>query len=596
MARYSPTFLNRIGQTPSFGKRLTEIAGGLTAYPGMIAEQNKIKGMGMLDLAKYNLEKARTPAERAQALSVLEQAKQQTANAAIDPLFTAAIQSKDPNQIKSFSQSAQNVASYLGLPTAEIAKNFEGMMTGRQQSNARIAADRLMSAIKQSEDPRIQDSLNKTLVDTLARADLPVAEASVFASQVRAAKEADRLAAARAKDFYDTQTRENRERLEQQEKAQAIEEIQRFQTLLLQSNNPKEQDVYEQKIINIANSVDGIDESQYVGIAQETRDNVAKTNWDRSVLARQQTEAQLTSYVDGFVNQAIIKQDPYAYIDANLPENFQFLKDRIIKTIKEKDEVLASQEELRNSGKLSKRDEQFLFDNKDIFEGIPGVMEEFDIYRNPNSSDRQKRLSAQKLNKSINTERQRQRSLEVSPTFATDSAGIAIRAVLGEEDISIPVLENGRIVQKSLPTGTGFFESPDIVDVARDLYEDKDQKSAFINKVAKQYQLNPNANPREAVTKALEEMGVDTSGEEITQARREDLVGQATQLENLITQALKADGIDPEKATKEQVAAATEKARAGLESRILRDREEMSQRIQSVRDQAKERRYGPSNR
>lgn len=509
MARYSPTFLNRIGQTPSFGKRLTEIAGGLTAYPGMIAEQNKIKGMGMLDLAKYNLEKARTPAERAQALSVLEQAKQQTANAAIDPLFTAASKSNDPNQIKSLSQSAQNVASYFSLPTAEIAEKFQGMMTGRQQSNAKIAADRLMLAIQQSEDPRIQDSLNETLVDTLARADLPTANAVNFAAQHRANMQANKLAEARAKDYYDTQAQQAANQNWNEYANRSVNEInQIINTIDL--DNPdqnlvaKAQSIQE-SIFNRANE-EGKDGTPYQLMFEKGYKARIENRRQENKAAREQADAQRKELTTALAKQMFDSStnipNPVSWIDARLMtnqfrgiENPEEFKANVLEEFNLLVDRRTSQEEVQRKGELSEEDKSWLRDpkNKGYFQNYPEAMELNRLYSQTEDA-RLKRSYATQLNNFITAAQADQRK------FASDDK--VLQASITED------VYNYRKDTQSYSNifGSGLFAEDDVREALDEILDNEELKDVFNAKMMQLYKANPEINSNIAIKNVVNEM------------------------------------------------------------------------------------------
>lgn len=346
----------------------------------------------------------------------------------------------------------------------------------------------------------------------------------------------------------------------------------------------------EQQKIQLAQSA-GLKVSDYVGQAKDLVNKSRDAAWSEYTVSNERNEQIQDNLVTKMIDSAITKDDPYAFIDASLPQEYAYLKDRVVKGIQDREESLNAAEEVRQNSQLTPQRIEWLKRNENIFDENAELLEQFNIYKNKNTSPRQKRLAAKNLNAAIDIEQGRQRKLETTDSFAKEKAVNALNFILGNSDLTYMSVTNQGIKQETIPAGTGMFEDPDVLDAAEEINE-SDRRDDFLNRLTNVYKLNPRSNPRDAVVKVLNDMDVDISGERLTERRRQEAIKENQMVQTAIDAAYEEAGIDPETATGLERDKILRKVGADLFAKESRMNEERMQRVQDVRSQTRTARYG----
>ena len=303
--RFSDRFLSRLGQTPSFGKRLTDIAGGLTAYPGMIAEQNKIKNMGMLELAQYQRSKARTPEEIIRTEKQLQGVKNQLGQQSIDLILGQALQQTDPAEIARYGKAITSVGNQMGVPTASINNQLQGLMTSRREDLARRQVDAVKGAMEQIY-AKTQDPAELQRIEQ--------ATAGMLTSQ---GQEGSLIRGAAS----DTVTKSRRAEKESIEYNNLVgnQKLNRLNEEFLSTNNYEELQKIEQEKRETAKAYD-LDASQFVGQADKKFDELQTAVFNKAVQEEERNEFLRQKREDNIFNSLIASNQtevPNEFPDAN---------------------------------------------------------------------------------------------------------------------------------------------------------------------------------------------------------------------------------------------------------------------------------------
>ena len=192
--------------------------------------------------------------------------------------------------------------------------------------------------------------------------------------------------------------------------------------------------------------------------------------------------------------------------------------------------------------------------------------EQLRLYQNPKEPG-DKRRAAYALRALVDAEDKRVRALNNSETYAKDRAGDALRYL------------------QSMESEVYFFEGDDLPRIVQSL--EGDDLVDFKRKLELEYRSNPSANPEQAAHKALSQMQIKIPGAKLAEERREERTKTESMREAAI-QELMADGMD-------RVEAEIELSRQE-QNRIREARQTREAGIQTVRQMAKEAKYGKSLR
>jgi len=362
-------------------------------------------------------------------------------------------------------------------------------------------------------------------------------------------------------------------------------QIDRQLAIINGSSNPEQIMAAQNQLINVANNF-GIKYSEYADAGQKRIKNINDNNWTLNQRATEQTNQINQKLVDNLSNAALNQSDPLAYINANLPEDFAYLKDNVLSEFNTKTKAVDSFNETVASGKLSQSDLDFFKSNPDILESNPALKAAYQTYTSNSASPSMMRSAAKNLSVAVSSEKQRQRDLETSESFAKENASNAVNFILGKTQ-SVKIMgSDGSIETVELPSGTGMFEDPDIYDAVQNISEDKDKFPEFQNRLANVYRLNPQARPVDAVKIAFDNMNINYSGEALTEKRREDIANQANDFEEAINSYYLQEGIDPRSATEKDRAMAELAVSNTFQEVLSQERESRMQRVQDIRSQA----------
>lgn len=347
----------------------------------------------------------------------------------------------------------------------------------------------------------------------------------------------------------------------------------------------------EQQKIELAQSA-GLPISDYVGSAKnlvkETRDSA----WNEYITNNERNEVIQKQISEGIVNKAMAQDDPRAYVNANLSQEYSYLKDDIFQAIDQKEESRAASDEINKNSTLTPERELWLKENKNIFSDNAAILEEINVYESKNAESWKKRAAARRLNDAIDAEQSRQRNQEGTRPFAKEKATNAVTFILGRgSEMTYMEATSQGLKQRSISPGTGIFESPDVVDAVEEVM-DSDKRDDFLNRLTNAYMRNKQANPRDAITQVLNDMEIDISGERLTQRRRKEAEEKDMEVQAAINAAFREAGIDPRNATALERNQIERKVAEDILSQINRLDEERMQRVQDVRESARSRRYG----
>ena len=171
MARFGQGFIQGL-INPSYRQGLFTAGQQLGSAPGVFAEKRKMAGMDELGLAELAVERAATPQEKSIAIQNLNKARQNTTTMQVDPLIAQARLSNDPNEINKLSTLATNIATNYNVPTAPIQGLFTDRSKDAMKTNAVSAGNNLIRVMRETEDPRVRESLEQTLIQTYGDAGL----------------------------------------------------------------------------------------------------------------------------------------------------------------------------------------------------------------------------------------------------------------------------------------------------------------------------------------------------------------------------------------------------------------------------------------
>lgn len=358
------------------------------------------------------------------------------------------------------------------------------------------------------------------------------------------------------------------------------------QLAIINGSSDAKQIMEAQEKLNTAGRAYGIEYAQYADAGLNRIKSINDNNWTLSQRLSATAKAADEKFVDNLSQLAVNQTDPLAFIEANLPEDRKYLQDDIISSVNTRTQALDSLNETVATGKLNQSDLDFIKSNPDILGLNPALKAAYETYINGSASPSIMRSAARSLSTAVSSEKERQRKLETSESFAKENASNAISFILGNSQVRKVMGNDGQIKTIEIPSGTGMFEDPDIYDAVQDISEDEDKFPEFQNRLANVYRLNPEARPVDAVRIAFDNMNVDYSGEALTQKRREDIANQASDFEESINSYYLQEGIDPSNPTEKDRAMA-ELAVSNIFQEVLnQERESRMQRVQDIRSQA----------
>jgi hypothetical protein len=195
MARFGQGFIQAL-INPSYQQGLFTAAQGPGIALGEASEKNKMAGMDELGLAQLAVQKAGTPQEKLIAMQNLTKVQQNIANRKVDPLIAQAELSNDPNEISQLRNQATNIFTDLNVPTAPIQGLFTDRSKEAMKTNAVAAGNNLVRVMRETEDPRVRESLEQTLIQTYGDAGLDTVSLRGLSNRItqekRTANENDR--------------------------------------------------------------------------------------------------------------------------------------------------------------------------------------------------------------------------------------------------------------------------------------------------------------------------------------------------------------------------------------------------------------------
>lgn len=171
MARFGQGFIQAL-TNPSYQQGLFTAAQGPGIALGEASEKNKMAGMDELGLAQLAVQRAGTPQEKLIAMQNLTKVQQNIANIKVDPLIAQAELSNDPDEISQLRNQAKNIFANLNVPTAPIQGLFTDRSKEAMKTNAVAAGNDLVRVMRETEDPRVRESLEQTLIQTYGNAGL----------------------------------------------------------------------------------------------------------------------------------------------------------------------------------------------------------------------------------------------------------------------------------------------------------------------------------------------------------------------------------------------------------------------------------------
>ena len=505
--RFSDRFLSRLGQTPSFGKRLSNIAGGLTAYPGMIAEQNKIKDMGMLELAQYQREKARTPEEIIRTEKQLQGVKSQLGQESIDLILGQALQQTDPAEIARFGKAITSVGSQMGVPTASINNQLQGLMTTRREDLARRQVDAVKGAMQQiyakNQDPtelqRIEQATSGMLTSQGQQGSLIRGAASDVVTESRRAEK---------------ESIEYNNLVGNQKLNQLNEEF-------LSTNDYEELQRIEQEKRETAKSYN-LDASQFVGAADKRYDELQTASFNRATEQDKRDEYLRQKIEDNIFNSLIANNQtevPDEFPDAdgnkirldpkttdNLRERFQAYHERKIAFDKARGGAPLDKNYLSIGQDLIKR-EGF----EKLYPGLKEALAKEEKTRGQIFSTERK-AAIKTVEEYVKTEAERLRRIKLSDDSIDITIDAAIRNTIARPDKVITVWGIGE-------TYSDFFENNE---------PGSEAMNSFYKKARIALKENPDLTPIQIVDAGMEGME-DLYPDEETQRLREGTEAQIQQ-------------------------------------------------------------------
>lgn len=359
----------------------------------------------------------------------------------------------------------------------------------------------------------------------------------------------------------------------------------------LNENEAEAMLAFEQQKIQIAQAA-GLPVSDYVGSAQDLVQKSRDTAWNEYVTNNERNEFMQERISEQLVNAAMAQDDPRAFVNANLPEEYSYLKDGIFQAIDEKEESRAASDQINKNSTLTPERHQWLKENKNIFSDNAAILEEINVYESKDAENWKRRAAARRLNDAIDAEQSRQRKQEGTRPFAKEKAMNAVTFILGRgSEMTYMEATSQGLKQRSISPGTNIFESPDVVDAVEEVM-DSDKKDDFLNRLTNVYMRNKQANPRDAITQVLNDMEIDISGERLTQRRRQEAEEVNMEIQAAKNAAFKEAGIDPNTANALQVNQIERKVAEDILAKMNRMNEERMQRVQDVRSAARTSRYG----
>lgn len=291
----------------------------------------------------------------------------------------------------------------------------------------------------------------------------------------------------------------------------------------------------------------------------------ADAKWEAYTRGKTIEQDNNNKLVDGASLAAVDSGDINAYINSLSAEIPDYLKEQI------RQEAVAIQKSREAAGQIATEQTlppeyiEALRSNPKLIDSAE-AKEQLRLYQNPkNPGD--KRRAAYALRALVDAEDKRVRTLNNSETYAKDRAGDALRYL------------------QSMESDVYFFESEDLPRIVQSL--EGDDLVDFRRKLELEYRSNPSANPEQAAQKALSQMQIEIPGAELAEERREERTKTENMREAAI-QELMADGMD-------RVEAEIELSRRE-QNRIREARQTKEAGIQTVRQMAKEAKYGKSHR
>ena len=189
MARFGQGFIQAL-TNPSYQQGLFTAAQGPGIALGQASEKNKMAGMDELGLAQLAVQRAATPQEKLIAIQNLTKVQQNTANIQVDPLIAQARLSNDPDEINQLRDQATNIATNLNVATAPIQGLFTDRSKEAMKINAVAAGNDLVRVMRETEDPRVRESLEQTLIQTYGDAGLDTASLRGLSNKITEEKRA----------------------------------------------------------------------------------------------------------------------------------------------------------------------------------------------------------------------------------------------------------------------------------------------------------------------------------------------------------------------------------------------------------------------
>ena len=320
--------------------------------------------------------------------------------------------------------------------------------------------------------------------------------------------------------------------------------------------NQEELRQYEQQLIDLAEA-NGKDASEFVGLADKSFEAAVATSIERDNALRARETQALQQSADEIIRVAMLNNpgNPSRYVEANiesLASQMNIPQQRIESFVSEyKSYILGQVQDRVETAKnlkdslvvkqLQKGDVEFLQDpkNQSYFAGYDAVEDAFEnINRLKAKRDRGELSEGEIGNLNSNI---------VTVTNAIAKAKDERR----KYERSEPVAKNSaaRTIDKYLMAGEpfegGIFSGDSIYSVInRSKQQDGDVYKRIMNALTAEYMLNPNMPGTEAISiikNTVDELNIETSGEEAFQARKQEMEEILIENDDLIRAQIQED-------------------------------------------------------
>lgn len=313
--------------------------------------------------------------------------------------------------------------------------------------------------------------------------------------------------------------------------------------------NQEELRRYEQQLIDLAEA-NGKDASEFVGLADKSFEAAVASSIERDNALRTRETQALQQSADEIIRVAMLNSpgNPSRYVEANIEslasqmnipqqriESFvSQYKSYILGQVQDRVETAKNLQDSLVVKQLQKGDVEFLQDpkNQSYFAGYDAVEDAFENIKRLKAKRDRGELSEGEigtLNSNIVTvtnaiakAKDERRRYERSEPVAKDSAARTI----------------DKYLMAGEPIKGGFFSRKSVYDViSRSKEEDGDVYKRVMNALTAEYMLNPNMPGTEAISiikNTVDEMNIETPGEEAFQARKQRMEEVAAENEEII--------------------------------------------------------------